>query len=489
MSDRPNIVFILPDQLRPDFLSCYGADFIDTPNIDWIADNGTRYDGAYSASPVCVPARTALLTGMNAIRNGVADNLHAVRGDYNEVGIQTWPQLLADAGYYTAAIGKMHFYPWDARHGFQYRVIAEDKRWLQVRDDYYHYLKEFGLRKLHGNEHEGYFENRGAIINRLPWEHNVDRFVGREACRFIENYGGDGPFAMMVGFPGPHCPYDPASDFPETFEPAEMPDAIPEVPGDTPKLRQNNIDGNKRDWNGVDYTEFTDSHKQKIRAHYASLVKHIDHEVGEIIGSLREQGLLDNTLIIFSTDHADYLGDHNLIGKASFYESAWKIPLMARIPGQQSGQVCDNLVELRDVTATMLATAGVDVPPHMDSRPLPELGLTSHAPRQRIIGMLTDGWCNFDGQWKLAKYATGETVLFNLNDDPDEQRNLASDPTFSEVYRRLDTELTQELMESYRFAMHDRLAQAGDMSQDQGFGREGWRRPWPAPVDFVAPDS
>ena len=74
-------------------------------------------------------------------------------------------------------------------------MIAEDKRWMQVRDDYYHYLKEQGLRKLHGNEHEGYFENRCAIINRRPWEHNVDRFVGREACRFIENYGGDGPFA------------------------------------------------------------------------------------------------------------------------------------------------------------------------------------------------------------------------------------------------------------------------------------------------------
>ena len=98
MPDRPNIVFILPDQLRPDFLSCYGAEFIDTPNIDWIADHGVRYNRAYSASPVCVPARTALLTGMNAIRNGVTDNIHAVRGDYNEVGIRTWPQLLADVG-------------------------------------------------------------------------------------------------------------------------------------------------------------------------------------------------------------------------------------------------------------------------------------------------------------------------------------------------------------------------------------------------------
>lgn len=95
----------------------------------------------------------------------------------------------------------------------------------------------------------------------------------------------------------------------------------------------------------------------------------------------------------------------------------------------------------------------------------------------------------FDGEWKLAKYATGETVMFNLKNDPGEQHNLASDSAYSDVYRRLDTELTLELMESYRFATHDRLAQTGDMSQDQGFGREGWTRPWPAPVNFAVSDS
>ena len=118
--NRPNIVFLFPDQLRSDFLSCYGAEFIDTPNIDAIANGGTRYQNSYSASPVCVPARTALLTGMNAVRNGVLDNFHAIRADYSEIGTYTWPQILSRAGYYTAAIGKMHFYPWDASHGFQY---------------------------------------------------------------------------------------------------------------------------------------------------------------------------------------------------------------------------------------------------------------------------------------------------------------------------------------------------------------------------------
>jgi arylsulfatase len=487
MTDRPNIIFLLPDQLRLDFLSAYGAQFIDTPNIDSLAAEGVRYDRAYSGSPVCVPARTALLTGMNAVRNGVTDNLHRIRSDYAAAGVATWPGLLAGAGYYTSAIGKMHFYPWDARHGFQRRVICEDKRWLEVRDDYYHYLRERGLRKLHGNEHEGYFENRGAITHALPREHSWDRFVGREACHFIKNYGEDGPFAMMVGFPGPHCPYDPPSDFPEVYDPEDMPASIPEAPGDTPLLRQNNIEGNKRPWNGVDYSEFTEEHKKKIRAHYAGLVKGIDYEVGLILESLRSQDLMDNTIIVFATDHADYLGDHNLIGKASFYETCMRIPLIVRVPGAKAS-ASDALVELRDVTATMLAFAGVARPANMDSRTLPGLPISADGPRDRIFGLLTDGWMIMDGQYKLARYSTGESVLFDLSDDPDEQCNLIADPAHAETLRRLDAELTAYLMEEMRLSMFDRLAQSGDMSQDPAFGREGWSQPFPAPVEFISQD-
>ena len=276
MSNPPNLVFIMPDQLRPDFLSCYGADFVDTPHIDSLAKSGVRYTRAYSVSPICVPARALLLTGMNAIRNGVTDNGQWLRPDLAECGVRTWPERLAAKGYYTAAIGKMHFYPWDITHGFQYRVAAEDKRWIHVRDEYYHHLKRHGHRKLHGDEHEGYLENRGAIVNRIPWELSVDHFVGQEACRFIHDYAQESPFAMMVGFPGPHCPYDPNEEYLQGIDAEEMPAAVPEVEGDAPQLRQKNIQGNRQPWNGVDYSLFTDAHKQKIRAHYAALVKQID---------------------------------------------------------------------------------------------------------------------------------------------------------------------------------------------------------------------
>ena len=183
MSQKPNLLFIMPDQLRHDFLSCYGAPFISTPHIDRIAAEGTRYERAYSLHPVCVAARVSLLTGMNAIETGVTDNGQFLRPDHRACGLDTWAQMLGDAGYYTSAIGKMHFYPWDLHLGFEHRVGAEDKRWLHIEDDYFHYLAARGHRKYHGNEHEGYFENRGAITSLLPWDCYWDYFVGEEAAQ------------------------------------------------------------------------------------------------------------------------------------------------------------------------------------------------------------------------------------------------------------------------------------------------------------------
>ena len=108
---RPNLVFIMPDQLRADCIGCYGADFIATPHIDALATQGVRYENCYSEHPVCVPARTALITGMNALKTGVLDNGAFLRPDYRACGLSTWPELLGRAGYVTTAIGKMHFYP------------------------------------------------------------------------------------------------------------------------------------------------------------------------------------------------------------------------------------------------------------------------------------------------------------------------------------------------------------------------------------------
>jgi arylsulfatase len=485
LPDRPNIVFLLADQLRPDFLGCYGAQFIQTPHIDSLAQHGTRFTRAYSAHPVCVPARVSLLTGMNAVKTGVLDNGSFLRPDHRACGIDTWPELLSDAGYYTAAIGKMHFYPWDLPLGFNYRRIAEDKRWLHIRDDYYHYLRANGLRKYHGNEHEGYFEHKGAIVNRLPWEFQPDHYVGQEACHFIREYGQEGPFALMVGFPGPHCPYDPAPEFLEGIDPDAMPEPVASS-GDTPKLRERNVAGNRAPWNGVDYAEFTRAQKLKIRAHYAALVKQIDYEVGQILAALRERNLLENTVVILSSDHGDYLGDHDLIGKGHFFESSFHVPLVVRHLGDGEAiapAVRDDLVTLTDITATLLALAGLPVPAHFDSRPLPGVGIPDATGRDFMVGALSGAWLIYAGPWRLSKYNTGEALLFNVEDDPNEQRNLVDDVRFGGVHRDLDSKLTTWMMQSMTEAHHSLRVYGRDLSQSVSFGREGWQRTYPRRVD------
>lgn len=480
--ERMNLVFIMPDQLRADFLSCYGAPFIHTPHIDHLAACGVRFTRAYSEHPVCVPARVALMTGMHAVKTGVLDNGLFLRPDYRACGIATWPELLSEHDYYTAGVGKMHFYPWDLRLGFQYRRIAEDKRWLHIRDDYYHFLRAHGHRKYHGNEHAGYFEHKGAIVNRLPWDLQVDHYVGLEACRFIHDYGREGPFALMVGFPGPHCPYDPAPEFLREFDPATMPEPVPDA-GATPELRAQNIAGNSRPWNGVDYTEFTQEHKLRIRAHYAALVKQIDHEVGQIVEALRAQGLQEKTIIIVASDHGDYLGDHNLIGKGHFFESSFHVPLIVHLPWAEQATTCADLVTLTDVTATLLHFAGLAVPPHLDSRPLPGLGIAGATGRDRLIGALAGGWMIQEGPWRFAKYSTGEAVLFNLDEDPLEQGNRINDDGCRRIMRDLDAQLTTAIMAMMVDSQFAQRVYVRDLSQTTAFGREGWPRPYPRPID------
>lgn len=480
MSDKPNLLFIMPDQLRHDFLGCYGANFTNTPYIDSLAEHGVKYQKAYSPSPVCVPARSVLMTGVNAIRTGVIGNGQFLRPDLEDCGIRTWPQQLADAGYTTAAIGKMHFFPWDLRLGFQYRVAAEDKRWIHIEDDYQRFLKRNGHRKLHGNEHEGYQENRGAIVNRIPWEYSVDRFVGQETCRFIRELPAEETFAAMVGFPGPHCPYDPNQEFLDRVDESRMPDPIPISEHDPPHFVAGNVRGNKSAWNGVDYGEFTDGHKRKIRAHYVALVEQIDHEVGDILKALEETGRLDDTVIIFCSDHGDYLGDHGLIGKGSFYEASTHVPLIVRTPKQSGSRVHGNPANIMDITATLLALGGLNVPGHLDSRPLADIGIDGASAREMVFGFVSGGFMAFDGTWKLAKYASGDTLLYNLEEDPGEQLNRYRDPDCRDILHRLDTALTTRLVQSIRDSNAEKTVdgQTG-LWQDDAFGRLRWRRNYP----------
>jgi len=480
MTNRPNIVFMMPDQLRHDFLSCYGASFIETPNIDRLGECGVRYTNAYSEHPVCVPARAALLTGMTAVKNGVLNNSSFLRPDHEACGIQTWPQILNASGYHTVATGKMHFYPWDADFGFKERIIAEDKLWGFVQDDYHDSLVAAGYSKRSFVEVDEYHERHQACISPLPWEHNVDHFVGQRSAEWIEGYEEEPPFAMMVGFPGPHSPYDPSSDY-ATFDTATVPEPIAKVEADVAMMGGKPRSGNRkasgrRSWYAVDNSEPPDAETHAIqRAYYSGLVAQIDVEVGRIVDALEAKGILDNTIILFSSDHGDYLGDHGLSGKGSFYEGSCHVPMLVRYPGKEGG-VRDELVTLSDVTATILSLSGASVPFYMDSQPLP--GVSGENARDMVFGVLSGGWMAFDGRWKLVKYPRG-TQLFDLENDPTEIENRADDPACAQRLQALDTALTAEMMREVQGSTYaDRIPEDAH-SSSEAFGRRGWARNYP----------
>lgn len=483
---RPNVVFFLPDQLRPDFLGCYGADFLRTPAIDSLAARAIRYTRAVSSAPECVPARTALMTGMHPVRNNVTNNNSALRPDHLSQGISTWPALLSDAGYSTAAVGKMHFYPWDDRGGFQRRVVAEDKRHVHVRDDYFHYLRERGLRRMMPRELPGYVEGKGATLSPVPYEHSGDAFTARAAADFIRSAAGEQPFALMVGFPGPHDPYDPDPEMLRGVDRRRLPASIPEVPGDNDGPRRWSVLGHASPALGLDYTEFTEDSKRNLRYHYAGLVQQIDRSVATVLSSLDEAGVGDNTIVIFASDHGDYLGDHNLASKSSHFESAIRIPLLLAMAGQSRAEVCDDLVDLYDLAPTILSLAGVDVPSYMDAVPLP--GTAVSEPRTSVLGVLDRSWMLHNGRYKLQKYYTGECLLFDLAEDPLEQNNLVKDPSAFKHYLEMDAELTAQLMAMLiKGREHTTVIGPHGPVGVGDYNREGWNRTYPHPVGNGTP--
>lgn len=480
---KKNILFLFPDQLRADFLGCYGAKFMQTPNIDALCKGGVKYERALSPSPVCIPARASLLTGLNCIKTGVFNNDHWLRPDHDQLGMKTWPQLLQENGYHTEAIGKMHFYPWDIGEGFQHRIIAEDKRHIHIKDDYHDYLKEHGYIKYHANEAEGCVENKGAAVSKIPLEHQVDKWVGDKTCEFIQNNNSEKPFAVMVGFPGPHDPYDPPAELAALYNPEDMPDSIPET-DESKYFKEICIIGNKLPWNGIDYSVFTEEQKKKVRAYYAALVTNVDHQVGRIMETLERKGLLENTVVIFSSDHGDYLGDFGMIGKKEFYEPNNHIPLIVRYPGENQSKTVSSIISLTDVYATILAAAGLSYnQENGDSVVLPGLPEPSHV-REYLFAPSLAGFMVAKGPYKYCRYNNGIKVLFNIETDPTEQKNLIENSDYKSITEELDQIMIKEIFNSILASNDEKVVNRGGLSGEGAFGERGWERTYPSAGGF-----
>lgn len=447
--DRPNIILIMTDQQRADTIGALGAPWMHTPHLDRLAKEGAAFTECFVTSPVCVGARASLFTGKYPHGCQVFSNFQPWQ--------PTWVGSLADRGYHCVNIGKMHINPYDAPGGFHQRLIIENKDrplFLEERDRaiYDEWDKALRARKLtkptrynrHAADPEGYKRALGAFVWDMDPDMHSDHFIGETACWWIRDRKNTDPLFLQIGFPGPHPPYDPTPDALARYADVDIP--VPTVdeaelraqPPAQHKLRDRMIEANfdsiawRRDVSREDLL--------RLRRHYAANVTMIDKQVGDILAALDARGYLDNALVIFTSDHADALGEHGHIQKWTMYDSVVRVPLLVwskNLPIRPG--VRDELVQLFDVAPTVLEAAGVPIPADFEARTL--WGALSdrpdHQPRDAVYAELAKDHIQTgsefilmrrDRRWKFVMYLddpAGE--LYDLEADPAEKRNLWND--------------------------------------------------------------
>ncbi len=447
--NRPqNILFITTDQQRKDSLPCYGLDFMKTPALDRLASEGIVFDNCTSVSPVCQPARASFILGQYPHVTGVPENFRWIRPDS-----PTIPRLFNQAKWNTAAIGKMHFYPWNNTEGFQYRVIAEDKRHIFRKDDWTSFLEKKGYRRDHPATVPGYRKNLGAIISPLPEDLHIDSFIGDEAVKWIKN-SAKPPFFSWVSFNSPHDPYDP----PESLASLYKDVAIPEPIGSAEELSTKPIyqKENIKFYNSnplflTDYSSMTYEQIMKMRQYYLATITLIDKQVHKILDALESRNLLDSTMIVFSSDHGDHLGDHGLPFKSTFYESALNVPLIIKGPGVPSGRRCSSFVDWLDLHATFLSLAGIIPPDHAQGKDIsfllkePNKSVKEHAISELIGRAMIK-----TNDYKLVLCDDSSGEFYDLREEPLEVYNHFNDIKYREEKKELSERLALHMLANSR---------------------------------------
>jgi arylsulfatase A-like enzyme len=451
--ERPkNILFITTDQQRQESLPCYGLPFMRTPAIDRLAAEGLVFDSCTAASPVCQPVRASFILGQYPHVMGVPDNSRWIRP-----GSPTIARLFNQAGWNTAAIGKMHFFPWDNPEGFRYRVSAEDKRLIFRRDDWTRFLEANGYSRDHPAVVPGYRKDLGAMVSPLPASMHLDAFIGDEAVKWVENEA-EGPFFAWVSFNSPHDPYDPPEELAGLYRDAPIPQPVgtaEELVNKPPYQREMLRRFSNHLLYLTDFTDLSAAKIRKMREHYLATVTLIDQQVEKILKALEARDLLDSTLVVFSSDHGDHLGDHGLPFKHTFYESTLMVPLIARGPGVARGR-CAAFVNWLDLHATFLALAGIEIPDHVQGKDISGLlEDPSGSVSDRAFSELLGRTMVRTQTHKLVLCDDGTGELYDLEERPLEVNNHFNDPSF----RGIQAELTESIVK--HVLAHSRIRSFG----------------------------
>ncbi len=428
----PNIVLIMADQLAPQFTGAYGHPLVKTPNIDALAQAGARFDAAYCNSPLCAPSRFSFMSGQLVTRIAAYDNGAEFRSS-----IPTFAHYLRLMGYRTCLSGKMHFVGPDQLHGFEERVTTDvypsDYAWTpdwelpdERIDKWYHNMDSV----------------REAGIAAATFQIDYDEEVAFFAKRKIFDYAREkaGPFCLVASFIHPHDPYVARQDWWDLYESDDI---------DMPRnvLGREEQDGfSRRLMDGIEASTVavTDEEVRNARHAYYANTSYFDSKVGEIVRTLDEAGMGENTVVMVTADHGDMLGERGLWYKMNFFEHSARVPLVMSGPGVAR---CDipNACSLVDILPTMLdiaAQGGVSAPElgqPIDGRSLWPLAAGGTDEVDEAIGEYCAEMTPHPvfmirrGRHKYIHCDADAPMLFDLEADPAEGENLADDPAHADV--------------------------------------------------------
>lgn len=484
MPAKPNVLLISVDHWPGSLLGAAGQPSILTPTIDQLAYNGVRFTQAYSECPMCIPARRTLMTGTTSQTHGdrVFDEHLPMRPD-----LPTLAQTFRDAGYQAYAVGKLHVYPQRDRIGFDDVILNEEGRLHlgAVADDYELFLGDRG----YVGQHFYHGMSSNEYVTRpwhLPEEVHVTNWTTHQMARTIKRRDPTRPAFWFLSYSDPHPPIVPPQAYLDMYQDVEIPppvvggwatdfDALPHLLKDRrgrwPTLTEHQI-------------------MRARRAFFASCT-HIDHQLRLVIGTLREEGLLDDTIILFTSDHGDMLGNHGEWAKSLFYEDSTKVPMiLVGVAGDERAghhRTDDRLVGWQDVMPTLLDLAGIAVPDTVEGT-----SMVGTQRREWLYGECHEGSRSTrmvrEGQYKLIYYAVGNhTQLFDLQEDPNELRDLSRSPEYEETLERLTQRMVGKLYGSDEDWLHEGRLQG---LPDPGYepqpnrglsGQRGTHWPMPTP--------
>lgn len=411
----------MSDQHNAQVMGCAGDSIVHTPNLDRLARQGMRFTEAHTSAPICVPARMGFLTGCypSTIRNWANRSILPTH-------TPTFAHGLGGAGYETALCGKMHFAGPDQFHGFERRLVGECET-DRLYDDNWLHSPGTGNGKWNGT---GPYP---VQLSGAGWQgyQAYDRHVGEVAARYLtEKQTGNRPFCLVVGFISPHNPYVCRQDLFDHYFHALPRLTRPELASLPPKLLQLR--------KSLRLDEATDEEFHRARAAYYGLVTEMDENIGRVLAALdANPPLQDNTIIIYTSDHGDMIGEKGLWYKMNFMNASVKIPLLVKGPGIPSNAVSSKIVSLIDLAPTLLEFGGAKPLPKCEGRNLrvlldlksadswynqvfaEEIGSSGRGPSLMIR----------KDQWKFIYYHQGAVCeLYNEEEDPQENNNLADDP-------------------------------------------------------------